>query len=302
MKTSSKPSSANPEDGRRNVHGSLRSIVMSPASFTLFRGFNPTSTSTTAAAGNLEIAGLPFPPYPDFIKNTSTDLNGLLKSCFDEAEAHAQVRGQLLQETAITALLAKKFNDAFGNNEGERCITAKNEERLVWGTGIVDLIFSKEMEESTTNSKATKKKMAVGLVEVGLLRQDESEACQLEYRFWEKAGQASKYLRLLRKDSNWKWEEALLLGILVATRDCNKGRLAVFVCEPKGKDGWRMALLWRAELESRIELSEAFGYYMNGLVYLSKEGAKLTRNGDIVWEYLGPNCTKVAVKDTTEKV
>jgi hypothetical protein len=225
MKTSSKPSSANSADGRRNVHGSLRSIVMSPASFTLFHGFNPTSTCTAAAGdggGNLEIAGLPCPPYPDFIKNTSTDNNGLLKRCFDEAvaEAHAQVRGQLLQETAITALLAKKFNDAFGNNKGERCITAKNEERLMGGAGIVDLIFSKETEESKTNSEATKKKVAVGLVEVGLLRQDESEACQLEYRFWQKAGPSIKI-----PTTSTKRQQLEMGGGLAAWYPCCDSRL-----------------------------------------------------------------------------
>jgi hypothetical protein len=297
MSISSPPCSTNPEEGIALVHSSLRSIVMSRASFTLFLGFNPTSTT---AADNLQIAGLP-ETTPDFINNATTrspDPRSLLKSCIDETDAGA--------ETKVTSLLAQKLN-AVGNKE-ERCFTAKKEKTLsneeVARKGRTDITISKETE-SNTDPKETKK-VPLGLVEVGLLHKGEAEGeaevinSKLERRFWEKAGQALKYLHFLRSDSKWKWKEALLLGVLVATHDWNKGRLAVFVCEPKGNDGWRMALLWRAQLESRDQLSAAFGYYVNGLTYLSKEGAKLARDDNIVWEYLGPNCAKVAVKDTNE--
>jgi hypothetical protein len=138
-----------------------------------------------------------------------------------------------------------------------------------------------------------------GLVKFGLLdKQTESlkgDAADLECQFWQKLGQAEAYLLLLQESKGvWLCEQPLLLCILVATRNYKKSRLAFFHCEPKRKQNeWRMAFLWRNQCEGMDELSKAFGYFLNGLNYLQKRREDLAPNSEVVWEYLGPHCSKI---------
>ena len=70
-----------------------------------------------------------------------------------------------------------------------------------------------------------------------------------------------------------------------------------------------MALLWRKELSSRVELSSVFGYYINAIKFLAtaavnpeSEEAKQLKVPEEGWDYLGPNCSKITFRDTNNEV
>ena len=101
----------------------------------------------------------------------------------------------------------------------------------------------------------------------------------------------------------------LLAAVLVTDEHWNKGRFAVFVCEKKRPISWRMALLWRKELSSRVELSSVFGYYINAIKFLAtaavnpeSEETKQLKVPEEGWDYLGPNCSKITFRDTNNEV
>jgi len=106
------------------------------------------------------------------------------------------------------------------------------------------------------------------------------------------------------------WQNSpALVAVIVASREWDKGRIAVCVCERNQQGSWRMALPWRKEFQSRIELSVSFGYYINGLKYIAEAGAALNEESNLLtipgerWERLGPNCSKIIIsyEDTEER-
>lgn len=101
----------------------------------------------------------------------------------------------------------------------------------------------------------------------------------------------------------------LLAAVLVTNEHCDKGRFAVFICEKKKPTSWRMALLWRKELSSRVELSSVFGCYISAIKFLAtaavdpdSEQAKQLKVPEERWDYLGPNCSKVTFRDKNNEM
>jgi hypothetical protein len=123
---------------------------------------------------------------------------------------------------------------------------------------------------------------------------------QLDKLFWEKIDQSMIYLRLLRQSRVQKGNEffvvkdgqTILMCVLVLDRGCTIGRMAVFACEPKGEEEFRIALMWRKEASLK-HLDDAYGRFINGVQHL--EGLDNRKQAQLSFEYLGPNCSKVVI-------
>ena len=62
-----------------------------------------------------------------------------------------------------------------------------------------------------------------------------------------------------------------------------------------------MALMCSKEGTSNV-LSKAFGYYIEAVKFMAKIGFNHDLGDDEQWTYMGPNCSKVTMKDANEKV
>jgi len=101
----------------------------------------------------------------------------------------------------------------------------------------------------------------------------------------------------------------LLAAVLVTDEHWDKGCFAMFVWEKKKPTSWRMVLLWRKELSSRVELSSVFGYYISAIKFLAtaavdpkSEQAMQLKVLEERWDCLGPNCSKVTFRDKNNEV
>ena len=200
------------------------------------------------------------------------------------------------QETSITRNMTERLNTIAADYPNS--FTAKSQATVLNNQGKFDILFCKPSENQTKGKRKgkptgdEKKEVPIGLLEVGLA----GSATDLDSQFWKKVDQVSNYLLYLRQDEEYDWNSTLLLGVLVATKDWSQARLAIFSSEPKGERNWRIALLWRKELNSLKEISKAFGLFVTALVDLATfQFDKTTLRNRIT--YLGPNCIKV----TTEK-
>ena len=126
----------------------------------------------------------------------------------------------------------------------------------------------------------------------------------LDNLFWQKVSQSLDYLTHLAEqmgvvcDTKGKTvlsvKGPVLRCVLVTDRARNRRRIAVFVCEPKGNSGkFQMAAMWRKECNLE-ELDKAYGCFINAVFYLRTAYTKNQHPGE-VWQYLGPDCSKVTV-------
>ena len=217
-------------------------------------------------------------------------------------------RGTERKEVKITAALSEKLDQ-----RGAGVFIVKNELGLRGGIGgasrkdpALDIAFGRENGTSG-------KKPLMAFCEAGFLKNGMSQPLRLERidkLFWEKMHQSLSYLDLLIQnnlklnDDRFTYEDdPLLLGVLVASREMDLGRLAVFICEPKKGNNensyWRVALLWRKEMYSEEDISTAFGGFVASVRYLAQEGPRLEMDGGI-WHYMGPNCCKVSLNGNEE--
>jgi hypothetical protein len=158
----------------------------------------------------------------------------------------------------------------------------------------------------------------VGFVEVGLTAKGiakDSEPVKIDHLFWKKVNQAIEYLRRLWSSDGVTYVDAdknqgmfrvgktktLVLCVVVVNRQRTFGRVAVFACEPNENiNCWRMALLWRKEGHAK-QISVAFGYYIESIKFMGKHDFNLDVE-DEKWTYMGPNCSKVTVRDSSKQV
>ena len=297
VNSTSSPSSTrtNVLSGRNKSQISLRSIVMSPTCYYLFHGFNPGCTHRKVFFGPSE--GL---AEPDFTTKKSDDRDTILAAACSKRSKIETTTITKAMSARICKLESLKHLITFA--EGGVKTGAKHPPRL-------DIAHGKEED-----------KILLGFVEVGLTNEKAVEETEpgraLDRLFWEKVDQAMNYLGLLSDTravttaKQCKGDFALppaktsgtmLFSVIVLNRDRKFGRIAVFACEEKDyasfdrnypSENWRVALMWRKEGEIG-ELSSAFGVYITALEGLEGYNAKEGKRKE-VWEYLGPNCTKVS--------
>ena len=149
----------------------------------------------------------------------------------------------------------------------------------------------------------------LAFVEVGLTnraKKDDAKFRNLDKQFWHKVDQALYYLDDLHQERsgvqtkeghNLKVQDngTILFAVIVLDRDKTKGRMAIFAAEPKGKDDYRVALMWRFEAGDAIEmttLDRGYSAFINATMQLHFTDP----NGDEnKWRCLGPNCSKVVI-------
>jgi len=313
-------SETNVEVGRQLLHKSLRSIVMSRTAFTLFHGFNPASypaDPTAVPAQNKEGPGTP--PYHCWIGDVFCTCPSTSGSPSGEKNNPPIPNFTVVPEgKEYDGLLLKSFK-----YENETNITKEIVKLLQYQLQrLITFAEASVVHESEKKQKWARLDVALGkkdgdllgaFVEVSLTPKGTppSEINQkLDQLFWKKINQAVNYLALLskkqveRKDQDRKTYrlkvdegKTFLLCAIVMTRDREKGRIAMFACEPKKdkKDNkWRMALLWRKGAGGK-EISKAFGYFVAAIKYMADKGFKFDVDHE-AWEYMGPNCSKVTVR------
>ena len=277
------PSDSDMKRGKDILNDHLRSIVMSRTAFTLFHLFNHCPDSVFVIADLLK--------DDSFTRHKSPEIHH--KATYQEI-LRKSVRGRQ-RETDITDEMTRLLREASTEK-----FTVTSEVELKGGS----LHQGPRIDIAWESSDSVASKL-VGLVEMGFACSGD-DGRQLDIIFWKKVSQALDYLDLLqdedikactRERKGLVWEGPLLLCVLVANRTWTLGRLAIFVCEPKkANKGWRMALLWRKEMEDLESMSNAFGCYASVVEYLVQEGGRLEET-DEVWQYLGPNCSRVTLKE-----
>ena len=73
-----------------------------------------------------------------------------------------------------------------------------------------------------------------------------------------------------------------------------KARFGVFICIPKGKTDFRIALLWRHDAETLMDASIQYGKILYAVQLCSYlRNLSSWNENEIQYEYLGPNCCKL---------
>lgn len=305
------PSETNVAVGRQLLNKSLRSIVMSRTAFTLFHGFNPAQDKD----------GPSTPPYSCWIRDvvctcpsTSGSASGGKNNApipnFTVVPDDEEYDKLLLQsfsftnETNITRDMVRRLRTVCDEQHGQKKLITFAEANVV--------IMPEKKKKCPRLDVAFGSKDGGSLdafVEVGLTPKDTLQVeidRKIDQLFWKKINQAVNYLALLStkgvagKDQDGEEyslqvdkNKTLLLCVIVMTRDRSKGRIAMFACEPKKDEEWRMALLWRKEA-AKEEISQAFGYFVAAIKYMADNEFNLDVEEE-EWEYMGPNCSKVTV-------
>ena len=337
------PSDANCISGKERLNKSLRSIVMSRTAFSFFHAFNPSDSNAFTLETILSSAEEKnrSETIPSFMENPVDKdvLKRVVKYVDDSAKTKVEAtqdwspgsksRPDFVsnhrktatgagerncrkerKEAKITAALSEKLH---GLGEENKKFVVKSELGLDGGSTRnpprLDIAFGRETEGSD-------KKPLMAFCEAGFLKKDTadiSKAERIDKLFWEKMDQSCKYLDLLiddnlkLNDARFEYtDEPLLLSVLVASRELDLGRLAVFVCEPQKRQKgqreesyWRISLLWRKELYCEAEISTAFGGFVASVRYFADHGPRLEQ-ADETWHYMGPNCCRVSLNGSKE--
>jgi hypothetical protein len=272
--------------------------VMSRSAFMLFHGFNPVQNNVVSMHSLLAegSSSEPTREMPNFTVNKDND--NLLSECMKSSTS----------EVAITKKMCKQIGALFE------------------GTLLTSIAEAKLPSDNKNNSprldiaigEMSEDQKLVGFVEVGLTAKGiakENEPKKLDHLFWKKVNQAIEYLRrLLSSDGVTVVDEenkqctfrvgktkTLVLCVVVLNRQRMFGRVGVFACEPNENNNcWRMALMWRKEGDAK-QISVAFGYYIESIKFMAEHCFNLDVK-DEKWTYMGPNCSKVTVRDSSEQV
>ena len=276
---------------------------MSREAFSLFHGFNPNNSSFFSIKEAI-VAKKPTITGPKFMEEATRQEKALVKDIYD---SFSKRKKKLVAETEMTKGMAAKLEDIGSGSGGFRATPELGlENGRDWRSySRIDIAFGKEDTDGEEGKTLT------GFIEVGCLPAKTSKvavAVKLDRLFWHKIHQMVNYLQYLRdptiqsKRFTLKTKSALLLCVLVTHRKWTVGRLAVFVGEPREHDNkWRIAMLWRKELHSLQEISDAFGGYVNSqsLRYFTQLDESHSLQLGEEWRYMGPNCAKVTLRDET---
>lgn len=169
----------------------------------------------------------------------------------------------------------------------------------------------------------------VGILEVGLVEFAEatrvSEKFNLDQKFWEKVDQIMNYLvRCPQVEGTptkgdhpqsrgcCKFDDEVLIAVLVLvvskkpTKRIEGGRLAVFVCQPKPDESFRVTLLHHKEIikgeegvsDVQQKLASEFGFFINALECLTTIKSRPSGPFKMVsMNYLDPDCAQVVTVD-----
>ena len=169
-------------------------------------------------------------------------------------------------------------------------------------TGKVDFIF--HTNESDDNNKSS----VVALLNVGMNHE----------LWWKKQDRILKYVKLLRRTNgtHYKIDQPLLISVITFNEEAKNesnddtfgkqratdlnddgtftARFGVFLCIPKNKNEFRIALLWRHETTTLQDASIQFGRILYAIQLCSylRESSDLDKK-KISYTYLGPNCCKI---------
>ena len=122
--------------------------------------------------------------------------------------------------------------------------------------------------------------------------------------FWNKVDQALNCLEALHKEGVKVGknnsvlamnDELVLFAMIVFDKEYTRGRMAFFTAEPKEKDDYQVALMWRSEFHSDRMLEKldlAYSIFINAAMKLQLVCSD-PKQHSCKWQYLGPNCTKV---------
>ena len=274
---------------------------MSREAFSLFHGFNPKNNSFYSIKEAI-VAKKPTITGPKFMEEATRQEKALVKDVY---ESFSKRKEKLVAETEMTKGMAAKLVD-IGSGSGDFSATPELalENGGDWrGYSRIDIAFGKE------DTDVAEGKTLAGFIEVGCLPAktlEDAMAVKLDSLFWYKIHRMVNYLQYLLDPTiqstgfTLKTKCALLLCVLVTNRKWTVGRLAVFVGEPREHDNkWRIAMLWRKELHSLQEISDAFGGYVNSLRYFTQLDESHSLQLGEEWLYMGPNCAKVTLRDAT---
>jgi hypothetical protein len=293
------PSETCVETGQINLNAWLRSIVMSRSAFLLFHGFNPVQNNVVSMHSLLGegSSSEPARERPNFTGNKDND--NLLFGCLRSSDSEV--------------IITKKLCERIGALSGGKLLTP-----------IAEAKFPSEIKNNSPRLDiaigGTSDQKLLGFVEVGLTAKgiaEENEPEKLDHLFWKKVNQAIQYLQRLLSSKGVTGVDAenkqytfsvdttktLVLCVLVINRKRTLGRVAVFACEPNENNNcWRMALMWRKEGTAE-HISVAFGYYIESIKFMAKDDRDFNLDEKYEkWTYMGPNCSKVTVQDSSEQV
>ena len=272
--------SATHDNGIATVNRRLRSLLSHPLALPLFYAFNaiedPNNKPLYRATKDAEIK----------------DASGL-DTIFEEAVLHWHGDGsgkkverdlsrsirELIRAHAVCTGAEKKISCS----EHEPYVRNASPSGREPAKGWIDILLSDIIElEAGTGTPLT-------LVELGRINED----------WWKKLDQAGKYLDIMTHENNLelKFNECILCAVLTFEGDPTsqdfQSRFGVFLCWPKSKKPWQMALLWRASGVNLTQASKNFGMFLR-VVYSFAAWRK--ENLDVDYHYLSSSVCRIKSK------
>ena len=269
--------SATNDNGIATVNRRLRSLLSHHLALPLFYAFNaieePNNKPLYRATKDTEIK----------------DASGL-DTIFERAvlEWHGDGNGKKV-ERDLTYLIREFIRAHAVCTGAEKKISCSEHEPYVRNAspsgrkpakGSIDILLSDISEEEANTATP------LALVEVGRINED----------WWKKLDQAGKYLNIMTHENNLelKFNHCILCAVLTFEGDPTsqnfKSRFGVFLCWPKSKKPWQMALLWRASGVNLTQASKNFGMFLR-VVYSFAAWRK--ENSDFDYHYLSSSVCRI---------
>lgn len=297
--------SSNPDDGFRQTNQCLRSVLVHPMCLPLVIYLND----------------VPFTQYhPNFVW---TALNGFATDddcCLRENVFAATALDWNSGESDFTKKLLFNINHC---KIGESLLKTDGEKQIVGNrgeTGKVDLIFREKESESSIvalfefglNSNIWWKKQNQILKYVNILRTSTDHNYKFDQPILLSVITINENESKSSDDKIIKWTKDTREAEKVASLESNmkrikenvvapciedihfEARFGVFLCIPKGKNEFRIALLWRHDTKTLKDASTQFGKVLFAVQLCSNfcSNSKVKENSTL-YKYLGPNCCKI---------
>ena len=313
--STSTPSSANAEEGKLVLRKDLRSVVMSRLAYRMCRYFH----------GQEEIK------VDQKVSNSCDSLFLSATECHDNTRESARILRDLpprssspsvasvttamavtslesAKEPTITKKLAEKIGEFISDpNVTDQWQLNKDVSGDRTSAGRPDLLFVKPKSSKVASQEGKSEENerdVIALLEVGIQNTSKQE----DFSLWmSKLGQGSRYLKEMAKDGttgpvnstlknvdgNPKFRGPALLGIVTFDEKRTFMNVGVFCCEPLDRpDSFRMALMYREQVQKREQMAKAFAKIVKGIVVFNS-----VRDIPNDFTYLGPNCAKVTMDD-----